>query len=43
MAHQKRKLNKNGAIFLSLQERIESLLEIINSNDVAQKIHMWIF
>ncbi|MFB5582921.1 CTP synthase [Bacillus albus] len=37
MAHQKTKADQKWGYILITQERIESLLEIINSNDVAQK------
>ncbi|MFK4291455.1 hypothetical protein ABH955_001306 [Bacillus sp. RC240] len=37
MAHQKAKADQKWGYIFITQERIESLLEIINSNDVAQK------
>ncbi len=37
MAHQKTKADQKWGYIFITQERIESLLEIINSNDVAQK------
>ena len=37
MAHQKTKAEQKWGYIFITQERIESLLEIINSNDVAQK------
>lgn len=43
MAHQKTKADQKWGYIFITQERVESLLEIINSNDVAQKVHMWIF